>query len=59
MDFGWSDEEQAFRATVRAFIAEHWRDADLEAIPDEDRPGMARFREYGQQLAESGWLTHA
>ena len=59
MDFGWSDEEQAFRATVRAFIAEHWRDADLEAISDEDRPGMARFREYGQQLAESGWLTHA
>ena len=59
MDFGWSDEEQAFRARVRAFIGEHWRDADLEASPGEGRRGMDRLRDYQQQLAESGWLTHA
>ncbi len=59
MDFGWSDDEQTFRATVRAFIDEHWRDADLEARPGEGRRGMARYRDYQQKLAESGWLTHA
>ncbi len=59
MDFGWTDEEQAFRGTVRAFIDEHWRDTDLEASAGEGRRQMVRYRDYQHQLAESGWLTHA
>ena len=59
MNFGWTDEEWAFRGRVRAFIDEHWRDTNLEADPGEGRRQMARHRDYQQQLAESGWLTHA
>ena len=53
MDFSWSDEEQGFRGTVRAFLDEHWKDHD----PEEQ--GTERARAFEQTLAETGWLTMA
>jgi alkylation response protein AidB-like acyl-CoA dehydrogenase len=54
MDFGWDDEQQAFRAKVRGFIEEHWTGSlrgrsDLEA--------HERAQAYQQLLARDGWLT--
>ena len=59
MDFAWSEEDRAFRAELRAFLA--------ESLPPEwdeiakDGPGsdaQAAFaREFCPRLARKGWLT--
>ncbi len=59
MEFGWSDEDLAFRAELRAFL-------DVELPPDWDEiakggPGsdeqVAFSRPFCAALAERGWLT--
>ena len=58
MEFGWSEEDQAFRAELRAALAEmlpaEW--LEREADPSETEH-IARSRGYAKQLAERGWLV--
>jgi alkylation response protein AidB-like acyl-CoA dehydrogenase len=58
VDFAWSDEDQAFRLEVRAFLAATlpagW--IDREADPSEAEH-VAFSRQYTKTLAERGWLT--
>lgn len=58
MEFGWDDEEQAFRAKVQGFIQEHWVDSGLQDAPTAggQRRGMQRYRENQQKQASEGWL---
>jgi len=61
MQFGWSEEEQAYRREVQAFLAEALPD-DWEAIsaggPGSD--AQADFsRGFCARLAERGWLTQS
>ncbi len=60
MDFGWDEEEQAFREQVDGFIRQHWVDSGLQdASAGGQRRGVERVRQYQQKLADEGWLTHA
>jgi alkylation response protein AidB-like acyl-CoA dehydrogenase len=57
MDFGWSEEDRAFRAQVHEFIEGNWRAGgghDWEESTDRDATGR-----YQQALADHGWLTMA
>jgi len=61
LEFGWSDEEQAYRREVQAFLAEHLPD-DWETLsaggPGSD--AQADFsRGFCARLAERGWLTQS
>ena len=59
MDFGWNDEEQAFRDKVRDFIHSNWKGGfDAEEEGDEDG-SWERLREYQKEMAKNGWLTMA
>jgi len=61
MEFGWSDEERAWRREVRAFLDAHLP-ADWEVV-SRGGPGsdaQADFsREFCARLAERGWLTQS
>ncbi|MGE5596131.1 MAG: acyl-CoA dehydrogenase family protein, partial [Hyphomicrobiales bacterium] len=50
MDFTFTPEEEAFRARLRAFLAEHSSGVATEEEPD---------RDLERKLAEHGWLTMA
>ena len=58
MDFAYTDEERAFQAEVRQFIADHW-DPD---VMDPRREGMAQLvdtpkrRDFMKAIAARGWL---
>jgi alkylation response protein AidB-like acyl-CoA dehydrogenase len=52
MDFNFSDEEEAFRAEVKAFIAEH-------NPPPELRQDPAAMMEWNTKLAERRWIGFA
>ena len=61
MDFRFTDEQQAFRRSIREFLAENlgpdWRGIDPDAyFHDENWP---RVRRLTAKLAEQGWLTLA
>jgi len=59
VEFGWSDEDRAFRRELAAFLAENLPDDWEERA--QDGPGsdaQARFsREFCPKLAARGWLT--
>jgi len=59
VEFGWSDEDRAFRRELIEFLGEHLPD-DWEELA-KDGPGsdvQARFsREFCPKLAARGWLT--
>jgi alkylation response protein AidB-like acyl-CoA dehydrogenase len=61
LDFAWSDEDEAFRRELRAFLAESLP-PDWDEIA-KDGPGsdaQAAFaREFCPKLAEKGWLTQS
>ncbi len=59
MDFSWTDEQREFRARVRAFIDEHWRNTSAEGGYSEDGSRGERVKRYQARLAEHGWLTMA
>ena len=48
MDFHFTEEEQAFRAEVRAFLDEH--------LPEGDPPGEEELAAWNHALGEKGWL---
>ena len=57
MEFGWNEEERAFRTEVRTFIEANWSVGtghDWEATRDGDATAT-----YQQALADHGWLTMA
>ena len=56
MDFGFSEEDQAFRSEVRDFISREWAPAPDDASDDE---AWAISRGFERTLAEHGWLTMA
>jgi len=59
MDFGWNEEERAFRDKVRDFIHSNWKGGfDAEEEGDEDG-SWERLREYQKEMAKNGWLTMA
>ena len=59
MEFGWSDDDRAFRQELAEFLAEHLPEDWEERA--KDGPGsdaQARFsREFCPKLAARGWLT--
>jgi alkylation response protein AidB-like acyl-CoA dehydrogenase len=48
MDFHFSDEEEAFRAEVRAFLDEH--------LPEGNPPSQEELVSWNSALGEKGWL---
>ena len=48
MDFHFSDEEEAFRAEVRAFLDEH--------LPEGDPPSAEEIARWNRALGEKSWL---
>ena len=58
MDFGWNEEERAFRDKVRDFIHSNWQGGDAEEEGAEDG-SWERLREYQKEMAKNGWLTMA
>lgn len=63
MDFSDTPEEAAFRADVRAFIAEHlpkdWQrsDEDNAMVEPDDPQRRAFLREWRRSLASRGWIA--
>jgi alkylation response protein AidB-like acyl-CoA dehydrogenase len=57
MDFSFSAEDQAFRAEVRAFLAEELGDREIQRGGSID--AWKKYREFIQKLAAKGWLTLA
>ena len=58
MEFGWTAEDQAFRAQVRAVLAEMLPPGWLEHEADpSESDHIAQSRGFARQLAERGWLT--
>ncbi len=58
MEYGWDEEQTAFRTRVREFIAEHWTGTRPDG--DGDREAWReRSRSYQKRLSEHGWLTMA
>jgi len=53
VDFSWSEEHQAFRQEVQAFIRTHWSGGSARGGADE------ASRSYVKALADNGWLTLA
>ncbi|MCY3656517.1 MAG: acyl-CoA dehydrogenase family protein [Chloroflexi bacterium] len=58
MDFGWTDEELAFRDEVRAFMSAHW-DADPSAADAEGADTHRKVVELNLAAGEQGWITMA
>ena len=58
MEFGWNEDEQAFRGRVQRFIDDNWGGGPggEEAEDDSSRQAVQTYRE---ALAENGWLTMA
>ncbi|MQA00285.1 MAG: acyl-CoA dehydrogenase [Dehalococcoidia bacterium] len=56
MEFSWSEQDQAFRGQVRAFLDEHWGTSNEDGEGGGDRN---RGRAFEKKLAEHGWLTMA
>ena len=54
MDFGWNDDEAAFRTRVRDFFSENWSNVD-----DDSAESASRGRDFEKVLADHGWLTMA
>jgi alkylation response protein AidB-like acyl-CoA dehydrogenase len=59
VDFGWSTEEQAFAAEVRAFLAEHPPESFAEDGTDAGYGSGAHSHAFMRALGERGWLTLA
>ena len=57
MDFSFSDEDQAFREEVRAFLAEELGDRDI--VRGGNMEAWKSYRQFIQKLAAKGWLTLA
>jgi alkylation response protein AidB-like acyl-CoA dehydrogenase len=58
MDFGFSDEDRAFRAELRAFLQSEWPGGTGDASVDSDEEYEIE-RAFEKKLAERGWLTMA
>jgi len=58
MDFGWNEEELAFREKVRDFVHSNWNGGDIEEEGDE-AGAWERLRAYQKEMAKQGWLTMA
>jgi alkylation response protein AidB-like acyl-CoA dehydrogenase len=58
MDFRFSDEDEAFRAEMRAFLAKEWPGGTGDAPVDNDEEFRAE-RTFEKKLARRGWLTLA
>jgi len=58
MDFGWNEEELAFREKVRDFVHTNWGGGDIEEEGDE-AGAWERLRAYQKEMAKQGWLTMA
>jgi alkylation response protein AidB-like acyl-CoA dehydrogenase len=59
VDFGWTEEQQATRAAVRAFVEgalPDWWDATTHTVTGGDRTS-AWCRTFAPQVAAAGWLT--
>ncbi|HJM75167.1 MAG TPA: acyl-CoA dehydrogenase family protein [Dehalococcoidia bacterium] len=60
MDFGWTDDELAFRRRVTDFLDENWdRRGIAGGVATEEGSGPDSTRDFGQILAANGWLTMA
>ena len=57
MDFGFTDEEQAFAAEVRAFLKEHPPEGFPEDGTDAGYGSGPHSHAFMRALAERGWLT--
>lgn len=62
MDFGFTKEEEAFRAEVRQFlekeIPQKWYDLDIRAWEETDE-SWAVSRDFHRKLGQKGWLASA
>ena len=58
MDFGWNEEELAFRERVRDFVHSNWGGGDPEEEGDE-AGAWERMRAYQKEMGKQGWLTMA
>ncbi|MBT5775475.1 MAG: hypothetical protein HOH95_13995, partial [Dehalococcoidia bacterium] len=57
MEFGWTDEEQAFRTEVQTFINQNWNvGTGHDWEPTTNHEATAKYQ---QALADHGWLTMA
>ncbi|MEE8421884.1 MAG: acyl-CoA dehydrogenase family protein, partial [Dehalococcoidia bacterium] len=60
MDFGWTDEEIAFRKRVIDFLDENWERRGLNGgVATEQGSRTDNTRDFSKVLAEHGWLTMA
>jgi alkylation response protein AidB-like acyl-CoA dehydrogenase len=58
MDFSFSQDDNAFRAELRAFLAAEWHGGTGDASVDSDEE-FQRERAFEKKLAQRGWLTMA
>jgi len=58
MDFRFSEDDDAFRAEMRAFLAKEWPGGTGDAPVDNDEEFHAE-RVFEKKLAQQGWLTLA
>jgi alkylation response protein AidB-like acyl-CoA dehydrogenase len=58
MDFRFTDEDNAFRAELRAFLQAEWPGGTGDAAVDSDEE-LAQERAFEKKLARRGWLTQA
>jgi alkylation response protein AidB-like acyl-CoA dehydrogenase len=58
MDFGFSEDDQAFRAELRAFLQAEWPGGTGDASVDSDEEYRIE-RAFEKKLAQRGWLTMA
>jgi alkylation response protein AidB-like acyl-CoA dehydrogenase len=59
MDFGWTEEETAFRRRVRDVIEANWDDEAAAEVQGGSDLGWEHFRRFERTLAREGWLTMA
>ena len=60
MDFGWTDEEVAFRERVTSFLDENWARRGLNGgATSEEGDRDDGERDFSRVLADHGWLTFA
>jgi alkylation response protein AidB-like acyl-CoA dehydrogenase len=58
MDFRFSEEDEAFRKDIRAFLEAEWPGGTGDAAVDSDEEYRVE-RAFEKKLAERGWLTQA